>query len=123
MERSSDHNDLATVLAEVRPAPRDAFVRELDECAAVGFPRRSRLDSSPLAGFVAWGRRLPPQRLVFACGATALGAIAIATIVIASNGSNPQRTQLALDRPISAEPSGVNRPAHAQTGGVQHSEA
>lgn len=87
MERSSDHNDLATALAEVRPAPRDAFVQELDERAAAGFSRRSHFDNSPFAGFVAWVRSLSPQRLLFASGATALAAIAIATVVVATNDS------------------------------------
>src|SRR6187399_114051 len=93
MERSSDHNDLATALAEVRPAPRDAFAQELDERVAAGFPRRSRLDDSPLAGFAAWIHALSPQRLLFAGGSAALVAIAIATVVVTSGNpgtSDPQ---------------------------------
>jgi hypothetical protein len=123
MERSSDHNDLATALAEVRPAPRDAFVEELDERVVAGFPRRSRLAGSPLAGFAAWIRGVTPRRLLFAGSATALAAIAVATVVIASNGSTPQPGQIALDRPIPTEANRIDRPAHAQTGGVQYSEA
>jgi hypothetical protein len=90
MERSSDHNDLATALAEIRPAPRENFVRELDERAAAGFPRRSRLDNSPLAGFAAWVRSLSPQRLLFAGGTAALAAIAIATVLVAGTDSRQQ---------------------------------
>src|SRR6188768_723599 len=123
MERSSDHNDLATALAEVRPAPRDAFAEELDERVAAGFPRRSRLDDSPLAGFAAWLRALSPQRLLFAGCATALAAITIATVVVASGGSSSQRTQIALDRPISTQADRVDQPTHAKAGGVQYSEA
>lgn len=123
MERFSHHNDLATALAEVRPAPRDAFAQELDKRVAAGFPRRSRLAGSPLAGFTAWIRSAPPRHLLFAGSATALATIAVATVVIASNGSTPQRVQIALDRPIPTEASGIDRPAHAQTGGVQYSEA
>ncbi len=93
MERSSDHNDLATALAEARPAPRDAFAEELDERVAAGFPRRSRLDNSPLAGFAAWLRALSPQRLLFAGGTAALAAIAIATVVVTSGGSGPSEPQ------------------------------
>lgn len=93
MERSSDHNDLATALAEVRPAPRDAFAEELDERVAAGFPRRSRLDNSPLAGLAAWVRARSPQRLLFAGGSAALAAIAIATVVVASSGSGPSESQ------------------------------
>jgi hypothetical protein len=86
MERSSGHNDLATALAEVRPAPRDAFADELDRRVAAGFPRRSPHAGSPLAGLVSWIRGLPPKRLLFAGGATALAAIFIATALIASSG-------------------------------------
>src|SRR5256885_13143561 len=86
MERSSDHNDLATALAEVRPAPRDAFADELDKGVAAGFPRRSPHAGSPLAGLVSWIRGLPPKRLLFAGGATALAAIVITTALIASSG-------------------------------------
>jgi hypothetical protein len=93
MERSDDRNDLATALAEVRPAPRDAFAEELDERVAAGFPRRSRLDSSPFAGFAAWARALSPQRLLFAGGTAALVAIAIATVVVSSNGSDRSDSQ------------------------------
>jgi hypothetical protein len=93
MERSSDHNDLATALAEVRPAPRDAFAEELDERVAAGFPQRSRLGNSPLAGFAAWVRTLSPQRLLFAAATAALAAIAIATVVVASGSSGPSDPQ------------------------------
>jgi len=86
MERFSDHNDLATALAEVRPAPRDAFADGLDERVAAGFPRRSRHAGSLLARLVTWARGLPPRRLLFAGGATAMAAIVLATVLIASSG-------------------------------------
>lgn len=123
MERSRDHDEIATALAEARPAPRDAFAEGLDQRVAAGFPRRSRLDGSPLAGFAAWIRGLPPQRLLLASCTTALAAIAVATVVIASDNSSSQRTQIALDHPTPAEIDGVGLPAHVQAGGVQHSEA
>jgi hypothetical protein len=93
MERSNDRNDLATALAEVRPAPRDAFAEELDERVAAGFPRRSRLDNSPLAGFAAWVRALSPQRLLFTGGTAALAAIAIVTVIVTSGNSGPSDPQ------------------------------
>jgi uncharacterized protein DUF4349 len=102
MERSSDHNDLATTLAEVRPAPRDAFVQELDERVAAGFPRRSRLDGSPLAGLAAWVRSLPPRRLPSAGSTMALVAIAVATVVIANSDSGaPENLGASESRPTS----------------------
>lgn len=123
MERSNDQNDLATALAEVRPSPRGAFADDLDRRVAAGFPRRSRLEGAPLTGFVAWVRGLPPQRLLFASGATALTVIAVATVVIASAPSGPQRTQVVLDRPASARANRVDRQAKGQAGGVQFSES
>lgn len=123
MERYRDHDEIATALAEARPAPRRVFAQELDERAAAGFPRRSRLAGSHWEGFAAWIRGLPPQRLLFAGSATALATIAAATVVIASNGSTPQRVQIALDRPTPTEAGGVDRPAHAQAGDLQYSEA
>jgi hypothetical protein len=123
MERSRDHDDLATALAEVRPAPRDVFVRELDERVATGFPQRSRRPSSPLSSFTAWIRALPPQRLLFAGGTIAVAAIAVATLVIASGASNLQRTQIALDRPVAGEANRVDRLARGQADGAHHSEA
>ena len=93
MERSSEHNDLAAALAEARPRPRDAFAEELDERVTAGFPRRSRLADSPLAGFAAWARALSPQRLLLAGGGAALAAIAVATVLVASDGSGPSEPQ------------------------------
>ncbi|MFP5389608.1 MAG: DUF4349 domain-containing protein [Thermoleophilia bacterium] len=123
MERSSDHNDLATALAEVRPAPRDAFANELDRRVAAGFPGGSRLAGSPLAGLAAWLHGLPPQRLLLAGGGTALAAIAAATVVIASSSSSPQRPQVALDQAAPAEVNRVNRHSQAHAGGVQFTES
>jgi hypothetical protein len=121
MERSRDHDEIATALAEARPAPRQAFVQELDQRAAAGFPRRPRRDGSPLAGFAAWIRGLPPRRLLFAGGTTALAAIAVATVVIASNDPNSQRVQIALDHPIPTEVSGLGRASDSAA--VHSSEA
>jgi hypothetical protein len=87
MERSRDHDEIAAALAEARPAPREAFAEELDQHVAAGFPRRSRFSGSPLAEFAAWIRSLPPQRLIFASGVTAMAAIAIATVVVATSDS------------------------------------
>jgi len=123
MERFRDHDKIAAALAEARPAPRDAFAEELDERVAAGFPRRSRFSGSPLASLTARIRGLPPRRLVLAGGTAALAAIAIATVVIAGGTSDSQRTQIALDRPIPTRAGSVNRPAHAQAGGVQYTES
>ncbi len=122
MERSRDHDEIATALAEVRPAPRDAFTQELDERVGADFPRRRRLGNSPLASFAGRVRAIAPQRLLFAGGTAALAAIAIATVVVASNDPNPQRVQIALDHPNPTDAGGEGRAAHAQADGVQYSE-
>ncbi len=88
MERSREYEDLAAALAVVRPAPRPDFAAKLDERVAAGFPRPPRTGRSPLPG-LARLRRPSPQRLLFAGGATALAAVAIATAIVASTDSDP----------------------------------
>ncbi len=107
MERSREYEDVAVALAEVRPTPRDDFAAELDELVAAGFPRRSRSGGSPLAALTARLRAASPQRLLFAGGSTALAAIAVATVVVASNDSTPG--PVALDSRQHSE-----RPHHVQ---------
>jgi hypothetical protein len=102
MERSKDHDKIATALAEARPAPRDAFAQELDKRVAAGFPWRSGLDGSPLAGLAAWIRSLPPRRPLFAGSTMALVAIVVATVVIASSDSGaPENLGASESRPTS----------------------
>lgn len=121
MERSRGHDEIATALAEARPAPQQAFAQELDQRVAAGFPRRSRFSRSPLAGL---GHRIgarSPMRLSFAGAAVALVAIAIATAVIANSdsGSSP----IAIDSvPATPRPSAQDSEAvpHAAANGVPH---
>lgn len=135
MERSRDHDKIATALAEARPAPRQAFAEELDQRVAAGFPRRSRISRSPLAGLTQWLGARSPMRLSFAGAAVALVAIAIATAVIAHSGSGPR--PIAIDSgPITPRPStqgteaapnvaakGAPHIAAGSSGGVQYSDA
>lgn len=102
MERSNEHEDLAIALAQVRPIPRDDFAAELDKLVAAGFPRRSRFGGSPLAALAGRLRAASPQRTLLAAGSTALAAIAIATVVVASNDSAPG--PVALDSGQRLEP-------------------
>lgn len=99
MERSNDDNRLATALAELRPAPRDAFAKELDERVAAGFPRHSRLRATPLSGLADWIRGLSPQRLLLASGSAALATIALATVIVAGTGSRSERLSFAPETP------------------------
>jgi hypothetical protein len=92
MERSREFEDVAVALAEVRPTPRADFAAELDELLAAGFPQRSRFGRPPLPALATRLRGLSPQRLLFTTGGTALAAIAIATVVVASVDSGPGPT-------------------------------
>jgi hypothetical protein len=83
MEPYKDDKDLAAELRALRPEPRQEFSAELDERAAAGFPRRSSRAGSPLAGLLSRLRAVPPRRLALSAGATALAAVAAATVVVA----------------------------------------
>lgn len=85
-----DDADLAAELRGLRPSPRPAFAAELDEKVAAGFPRRSRLGDSPLAALQQHLRALSPRRLLLSSGATALAAVALATVVVVSTESGPE---------------------------------
>ncbi len=96
MERSSEYEDVAVALAEVRPVPRADFASELDELVAAGFPRPSRFGGPRLATIAARLRAPSPRRLLLTTSSTALAAIAIATVIVASNES--ASGPVALDR-------------------------
>lgn len=99
METPRDRDDqLAAELRALRPKPRPGFTAELDERAAAGFPRRSRLPR--LSGFT-----LPrPRRLLLPAGGAALAAIAVATAVIAIEDQSP------TDAPIARSSAGATNP-------------
>jgi hypothetical protein len=84
METPRNRDDqLAAELRELRPAPSPEFAAKLDERAAAGFPRHSRWPRLSLD-------RLPsmsPRRWLIPAGGLAVVAIAIATTVITSDGS------------------------------------
>jgi hypothetical protein len=71
---------LAEELRALRPTPRPEFTAELDERAAAGFPRRSRL---PRFSFPRL-RAIPARRLLLPAGGLALLAIVAATAVVAT---------------------------------------
>jgi Domain of unknown function (DUF4349) len=82
MEPNRDDRLIADLQA-LRPTPRPQFAAELDERAAAGFPRRSRL---PRLSFERL-RAIPPRRLLIPAGAAVLFAIALATTLIVSQGA------------------------------------
>ena len=101
MEPFRDNEDLAATLGSLRPTPRPTFAAELDERAAAGFPRRPRPGASPFAGSIARLRAISPRRLLMPAGATALAAIAAATVVVAI--SEPKGTP-SVEQHVAAKP-------------------
>ncbi|HEU4738378.1 MAG TPA: DUF4349 domain-containing protein [Solirubrobacterales bacterium] len=97
METPRD-DQLAADLKALRPTPRPEFRAELDERAAAGFPRRSRLPRLSFGPL----RAIPARRLVLAGGAFALFAIVVAsTLVVANQGGSEPQDDLALLEPHS----------------------
>jgi hypothetical protein len=87
MEPFRDEDDLIAELRALRPRPSQEFSAGLDERAAARFPRRSGRTDSPMRAFVARLRALPPRRLAFSAGATALATLAVATALVTVNGA------------------------------------
>jgi uncharacterized protein DUF4349 len=102
MERSRECEDVAVALATLRPVPRPAFAAELDERVAAGFPRQPHKRRSPILEIATRIGRPSPRRTLFAGGTTALAAIAIATVVVASTDSGP--TSIAVKPHAAKEP-------------------
>lgn len=112
---------LAEELRALRPEPRPEFTAELDERAAAGFPRRSRLRLPSLGSL----ESLRPRRLLLPAGAAALLAIVVATAVVSTsqNGDEglPPESYALLDQkpqpersagaPQSAPPAGAGSSA------------
>jgi Domain of unknown function (DUF4349) len=117
MEPFEDDKFVAA-LESLRPAPRPAFAAELDERAAAGFPRRSRLGAQVdrLTGRL---RTIQLRRALIPAGATALAAIAAVTVVIAlseDDGGRPSQGNLLSLTNEAVVPS---IPAQQQKGGVE----
>jgi hypothetical protein len=102
MEPRKD-DQLVEELRALRPAPRPEFAAELDERAAAGFPRRSRL-RWPSFSTPGWS----PRRLLLPAGAFAVLAIVVATAVVTMQGSENSEKRLLMDH---AEPAPQAREA------------
>ncbi|HEX5526652.1 MAG TPA: DUF4349 domain-containing protein [Solirubrobacterales bacterium] len=97
MEPPRDDQLIADLRA-LRPTPRPEFAAELDQCAAAGFPRRSRLSlKSPPDFWTAMRNKGPahPRRLLLAGGGAVLAAIAVTTVLVASNEPSHSRHVIA----------------------------
>lgn len=91
MEPPRDDQLIADLRA-LRRAPRPEFAAELDQRAAAGFPRRSRLPLKGAPAFLTAMRgkgQAHPRRLLLATGGLALAAIAVATVLVVSNENEP----------------------------------
>ncbi|HEX5989571.1 MAG TPA: DUF4349 domain-containing protein [Solirubrobacterales bacterium] len=89
-------DQLTAELRALRPAPRPEFTAELDERAAAGFPRRSRL---PRLSF-----RIQPRRALVPAGAFAVIAIAVVTAMIATNDTERQSPNFAASPEVTEQP-------------------
>ncbi|HWJ43433.1 MAG TPA: DUF4349 domain-containing protein [Solirubrobacterales bacterium] len=125
METPRD-DQLTADLKALRPTPRPGFTAELDERAAAGFPRRSRLlPKSPpdlLTAMRSKGPAHPWRRLLLPAGGIAVLAIAVTSAVIGirdngESGSARGGSLLSLTAPDAEEaaPSTANRPEHPVT--------
>jgi hypothetical protein len=86
METPENRNDqLAEDLRALRPTPHPQFAAELDQRAAAGFPRRSRLPHFSFGRL----RSLPRRRLLLPAGAVALLAIVVAVAVVDTKDETP----------------------------------
>lgn len=89
-------DQLIADLRALRPTPQPQFAAELDERAAAGFPRRSRLRRVLLERL----RAVPPHRMLIPAGATALLVIVVAAALVASNsGNSAPSNQVAISKP------------------------
>jgi len=110
METPRDDQLIADLHA-LRPAPRPEFAAELDQRAAAGFPRRSRLfPKSPPDLFTAMRGKGPAhlRRLLIPVGGVPVNKIAVTTAVKAIKGSG-SNTNLSMDR---SGDGGASHPAH-----------
>lgn len=91
MEPRRDEDQLVADLRALRPTPRPEFTAELDERAAAGFPRRSRLphwfESAPVISTAMRNKRPAHlgRRLLIPAGGLAIIAIAAVSAVVATN--------------------------------------
>lgn len=99
MEPPRDDQLIADLRA-LRPTPRPEFAAELDERAAAGFPRRSRL---PRFSFDRL-QGVSPRRLLLSTGTVAVATVAAATVLVIANQSGSTSTRLA--EPTTSNPGG-----------------
>ena len=90
MDRFDDDNLFAELRA-LRPKPRPEFAGDLDERAAAGFPRRQAPSAAatPFALLVDRWRAMSPRRRLMPVLAVVLGALVVATAVVAISQSGP----------------------------------
>jgi uncharacterized protein DUF4349 len=85
MKPYENDDKLAEDLRALKPTPRPEFTAELDERAAAGFPRRSRLPW-PSFNLPSWS----PRRMLLPAGGIAVIAIAIAGVLITADDKETQ---------------------------------
>jgi hypothetical protein len=130
MKLDREDRDLVAALRTLRPSPRADFSADLDARAAAGFPPGQRSDGSTTGGPVlrlrlSIGelaqrlRLVPPRRLIATAGASAIGAIAVATAVVATSENEPSSSAIsAISEATRPTPSS----APGTPGGVRFSD-
>ena len=115
-------DQLIADLQALRPTPRTQFAAELDERAAAGFPRRSRLPRLSFAQL----RVVPVRRQLIAAASVAILVIGAAALlgVVNRNDSHPQSSGsfLSLESEDFSEMEGSSEapaPATAEAGSVE----
>src|SRR5215211_3483799 len=132
MEPNRDDQLIADLQA-LRPTPRPQFAAELDERAAAGFPRRSRLSRQPFDRL----RAMQPRQLLIPVGGLAALAIALVTAISILSGAGsdvssqpehfaspgPRQTQTAGSEASAPSSSGAGAPSKKDGRGVQFESA
>lgn len=117
MKPHENDDQLAADLRALRPTPRPEFTAELDERAAAGFPRRSRLPRPSLA-LPKWS----PRRMLLPAGGVAVLAIAVATALTVSGESGDRRPLMKADAPA-ASPELSRENSYSAAGAAVETEA
>jgi Domain of unknown function (DUF4349) len=119
MEPNRD-DQLIADLEAVRPTPRPQFTAELDERAAAGFPRRSRLPRPDVTKL----RDFSPRRMLIPAASFAVVAIAVVTaLLLSTEGQDSASRTLFSDHSESLTPPSHSSPRNFDGSGRHRAAA
>lgn len=113
MEPISEDRELIATLESLRPAPRDEFVAELDARAGAGFPPARPRRLASLSRLRLRLGSLPRRRMPALAATAAVGAIAVATAVVALSEGPRTRSPVPSPGPAAERPAAPQAPAPA----------